>query len=127
MDKEEQLTTNKPLVLVVEDEPLLRMNTVDLVEEAGFPTLEAANAKQAIKLLENRLDIKIILSDIEMPPGMDGMALVAMVRRRWPPIAIILVSGHVDTTEVVIPEGGKFFTKPFRPAELVATLNRMVA
>ncbi|WP_426616109.1 response regulator [Bradyrhizobium sp. McL0616] len=118
---------HKPVVLVVEDEPLLRMNTVDMVEEAGFPTLEAANAKQAIQLLENRSDIKIILSDIDMPPGMDGMALVAMVRRRWPPVAIILVSGHVASAEVVIPEGGRFFSKPFRPAELVATLEQMAA
>src|ERR1700754_2035217 len=115
----------KPLVLVVEDEPLLRMTTVDIVEEAGFPTLEAANAKQAIQLLENRPDIRIILSDIDMPPGMNGMALVAMVRRRWPPIAIILVSGHVVAAEVDIPDGGKFFSKPFHPAELVATLERM--
>jgi CheY-like chemotaxis protein len=117
----------KPVVLVVEDEPLLRMNTVDMVEEAGFPTLEAANAKQAIQLLENRSDIKIILSDIDMPPGMNGMALVAMVRRRWPPVAIILVSGHVASAEVVIPDGGKFFSKPVRPAELVATLEQMAA
>jgi CheY-like chemotaxis protein len=117
----------KPVVLVVEDEPLLRMNTVDMVEEAGFPTLEAANAKQAIQLLENRSDIRIILSDIDMPPGMDGMTLVAMVRRRWPPIAIILVSGHVASAEVVIPDGGKFFSKPVRPAELIATLERMGA
>jgi CheY-like chemotaxis protein len=117
----------KPVVLVVEDEPLLRMNTVDMVEEAGFPTLEAANANQAIQLLENRSDIKIILSDIDMPPGMNGMALVAMVRRRWPPVAIILVSGQVAAAEVDIPDGGKFFSKPVRPAELVATLEQMAA
>ena len=117
----------KPVVLVVEDEPLLRMNTVDMVEEAGFPTLEAANAKQAIQLLEDRADIRVILSDIDMPPGMDGMALVAMVRRRWPPVAIILVSGHIAPAEVVMPEGGKFFSKPVRRAELVATLERMAA
>ena len=117
----------KPVVLVVEDEPLLRMHTVDMVEEAGFPTLEAANAQQAIQLLENRSDIRIILSDIEMPPGMDGITLVAMVRRRWPPVAIILVSGHVAAADVDIPDGGKFFSKPVRPAELVATLERMAA
>jgi CheY-like chemotaxis protein len=121
------MENHKPVVLVVEDEPLLRIDTICLVEEAGFPTVEAANAKQAIQLLENRSDIRVIVSDIDMPPGMDGMALVAMVRRRWPPIAIILVSGHVALAEVVIPEGGTFFSKPFRPAELVATLNRLAA
>ncbi|MBR1092180.1 response regulator [Bradyrhizobium manausense] len=115
------------MVLVVEDEPLLRMNTVDMVEEAGFPTLEAANATQAIQILENRSDISIILSDIDMPPGMDGMALVALVRRRWPPVAIILVSGQVASADVVIPDGGRFFSKPVRPAELIATLEQMAA
>ena len=117
----------KPLVLVVEDEPLLRLSTLDMVEQAGFPALEAANANQAIQLLEDRPDVRIIVSDIDMPPGMDGMALVALVRRRWPPIAIILVSGHVVSANVVIPDGGKFFSKPFHPAELIATLERMAA
>ncbi len=121
------MQTHKPMVLVVEDEPLLRMNTVDIVEEAGFPTLEAANAKQAIHLLEVRTDIKIILSDIDMPPGMDGITLVAMVRRRWPPVAIILVSGQIASADVVIPDGGRFFSKPVRPAELVATLEEIAA
>ena len=121
------MEAQRPVVLVVEDEPLLRMNTVDMVEDAGFPTLEAANAKQAIHVLERRPDVRIIVSDIDMPPGMDGMELVAMVRCRWPPVAIILVSGHVAPTEVVIPEGGRFFSKPVRPAELIAALNRMAA
>ena len=63
----------RPVVLVVEDEPLLRMNAADMVEEAGFEALEAANAKEAIQLLESRCDICVIFSDIDMPPGMDGM------------------------------------------------------
>src|SRR5277367_4779624 len=105
---------SKTVVLVVEDEPVLRMNMVDLVEEAGFEAVEAANSKQAIEVLENRFDIRIILSDIDMPPGIDGMAMAAIVRDRWPPISIILVSGQVASAEVRIPEGGLFFSKPCR-------------
>jgi len=118
---------HKPVVLVVEDEPLLRMNAADMVEEAGFEALEAANATQAIQLLESRNDICVILSDIDMPPGMDGMKLVALVRRRWPPVAIILVSGHVNLGDVDLPEGAKFFSKPYRPTEVIAALSRMAA
>lgn len=117
----------KSVVLVVEDEPLIRMNTADMVEEAGFEAIEAANAKQALELLESRRDICVILSDIDMPPGMNGLQLVALVHRRWPPVAIILVSGHVDRKDVEIPEGARFFSKPFRPAEVVAALNRIAA
>jgi DNA-binding NtrC family response regulator len=117
----------KIVVLVVEDEPLLRMNTVDMVEEAGFEVVEAANAKQAMKLLQDRDDIHIILSDIDMPPGMDGMDLVAIVHDRWPPIAIILVSGQIASASVRLPEGGEFFSKPYRSQDLVATMHRMAA
>ena len=119
--------SHRIVVLVVEDEPILRMNMMDLVEEAGFDAVEAANSKQAMRVLETRSDVGIIVSDIEMPPGIDGMALVAMVRDRWPPIEIILVSGQVSSTHVRMPEGGVFFSKPCRPAEIVATLNRMAA
>ena len=118
---------HRPVVLVVEDEPVLRMSAADMVEDAGFEALEAANAKQAIQLLESRGDIRVILSDIDMPPGMDGMELVAIVRRRWPPVSIILVSGHVDLGNVDIPKGGKFFSKPYRPSEIIAALHQMAA
>ena len=75
------------------------MNAVDLVEDAGFEAVEAANSRQAVRVLESRSDIGIILSDIHMPPGIDGMALVAIVHDRWPLIAIILVSGQMPAGE----------------------------
>ena len=102
--------TPRSVVLVVEDDPFLRMSAVDMVEDAGFEAAEAANSGQALDLLESRSDIGIILSDIDMPPGIDGMALVAIIRRRWPPISIILVSGHLASPEVNIPQGGVFFS-----------------
>ncbi|MGP9814072.1 response regulator [Rhodopseudomonas sp. NSM] len=115
------------VVLVVEDEPVLRMNVVDLVEDAGFVAVEAANATQALGVLESRSDIGIILSDIDMPPGIDGTALAAIVHDRWPPIAIILVSGHAAAEDVRIPGGGEFFSKPYRGADIVDALNRLAA
>jgi CheY-like chemotaxis protein len=119
--------TQKFVVLVVEDEPIQRMSTVDMVEDAGFEVLQAANSKQAMRMLESRSDIRLILSDIDMPPGIDGMELVAIVRDRWPPIAIILVSGQLTSALVQIPEGGAFFSKPYRPKDVVAALHRLAA
>ena len=114
-------------VLVVEDEPLLRMDAVDMVEDAGFDCIAAANAGQAMQLLEARSDIGIILSDISMPPGMNGTELVAIVRDRWPPIKIILLSGQFALGEIDLPEGGMFFRKPYRSEAVVAAMNQLVA
>ena len=115
----------KPAVLVVEDEPLLRMMAVDLVEDAGFEAIEAANADEAIKILECRSDIRVVFTDIDMPGSMDGLLLAAAVRDRWPPIEIILTSGHVHITEVEVPLGGVFFSKPYDHSALTRTLQSM--
>lgn len=119
--------THPSVVLVVEDEPLLRMAAVDMVETAGFETVEAANATAAIKILEARLDIRIVFSDIDMPMGMDGMRLAAIIRDRWPPIEIILVSGHVNAPDVTLPPRSIFFSKPYRESEVVAAMKRFAA
>jgi CheY-like chemotaxis protein len=74
------------IVLVVEDETLIRLDIADCLAEAGFDTLEAANADQAIRTLENRPDIRLILTDVNMPGKMIGLELAALVRLRWPPI-----------------------------------------
>ncbi len=72
-----------------------------------------------------RLDIRIVFTDIDMPWGMDGMRLAACIRERWPPIEIILTSGHHAIENVVLPARGVFFAKPYRPGDIVAALHRM--
>ena len=73
-----------PVVLVVEDEPLLRMLAVEVVEEAGFIAIEARDADEAVVLLESRSDITLLFTDINMPGSMDGLKLAHAVRDRWP-------------------------------------------
>ena len=80
--------STRQVVLIVEDEALVRMTAVDMIEEAGFEILEAANADEAILLLEARRDITVLFTDIEMPGSMDGLGLAQAVRGRWPPIKI---------------------------------------
>ena len=115
----------RTVVLVVEDEPILRMMAVDMVEDAGFEAVEAADAIQAVSILESRTDVRIVFTDIDMPRGMDGMMLAAAVRDRWPPIEIILTSGHVNAADVRLPPRGVFFAKPYMVEKVVAALNRM--
>ena len=81
-----QRSGQKAVVLVVEDEPLLRMAATCLVEDAGFEAIEASNADEAILILEARTDIHIVFTDIDMPGSMDGLKLAEAVRGRWPPI-----------------------------------------
>ena len=102
------------VVLIVEDEVILRFNAVSIAEDAGFEVLEAANADEAIILLESHTDIRILFTDIDMPGSMDGLRLSRAVRDRWPPIKIILTSGHVKVQVGDIPDGSLFFTKPDR-------------
>jgi DNA-binding NtrC family response regulator len=83
----------RPVVLVVEDEALLLMAAIAMVDHAGFEAVEAANAAQAIEILESRMDIRVVFSDIDMPEGIDGVRLAAIIRDRWPEIEIILTSG----------------------------------
>ncbi|HTO33999.1 MAG TPA: response regulator [Pararhizobium sp.] len=116
---------SKRIVLVVEDEPLLRMMAVDLVEDAGFEAIEATNADEAVAILESRTDIRIVFTDIDMPGSIDGMMLAAAVRDRWPPIEIIITSGHRRIADLDLPERSVFFPKPYDSTKLTATLHRM--
>ena len=115
----------RPVVLIVEDEPLLRMMAADLVEEAGFTAVEAYNADEAITILEARRDIAIVFTDIDMPGSMDGARLAAAVRDRWPPIHIIATSGHVMARNLRLPAGTVFFSKPYRAQDIIAHLRNM--
>lgn len=113
----------KPVVLIVEDEPLLRMMAVDLVEDAGFEALEASNAKDAVAILERRSDITILFTDIEMPGDMNGLSLAAAVRDRWPPVKIIVTSGRYALPDIDMPSGSLFFGKPYDERKLVAAIH----
>jgi CheY-like chemotaxis protein len=112
----------KPVVLIVEDEFVLRLHAVTLIREAGFETVEAGSAEEAIVLLETRLDIRIVFTDINLP-GMDGLKLAAAIRDRWPPIELILTSGHVLPRPEDVPARGFFLSKPYDGKELVRTLR----
>jgi CheY-like chemotaxis protein len=117
----------RPVVLIVEDELLLRMNAVDIIETAGFEVVEAANADEAIEILEARRDIGVVFTDIQMPGSMDGLKLVRAVRGRWPPIKIVATSGHVGVAQTDLPEGGRFVPKPYSPGQVMDVLRELTA
>lgn len=110
-------------VLVVEDEFFVRLHAVHLVEDAGFEAVEAANADEAILILEARKDIRIVFTDINMPGSMDGLKLAHAIRKRWPPIELILTSGHFDIANSELPARGCFFPKPYQDDAIIDALR----
>src|SRR3979490_1301710 len=113
------------VVLVVEDELLLRLRAVDMVEDAGFTSVEAVDADEAVAILESRSDIALLFTDIQMPGSMDGLGLAHSVHERWPPIKIIMVSGQLKLANIDIP-GIRFFGKPLEAGEMIAELRSMI-
>jgi two-component system, response regulator PdtaR len=114
------------VVLVVEDEPLLRILAVEAVEEAGFVAIEARDADEAVAVLESRSDISLLFTDIDMPGSMDGVKLAHAVRGRWPPIKILVVSGKVRLWPFELPSSSRFVSKPYRAAAMVEELRSLI-
>ena len=121
------MTSNSVYVLVVEDDFLSRLHAINLVEDAGYVAVEASNADEAITILEARKDIRIVFTDINMPGSMDGLKLAQTIRDRWPPIELILTSGHFGLSDSDIPERGRFFPKPYRDREIISALHHFGA
>jgi CheY-like chemotaxis protein len=117
----------RPVVLVVEDDFLLRMDALDIVRSAGFDAVEASHADEAIAILEARPNIHVVFTDIQMPGSMDGLKLARFVKGRWPPIRIMATSGRVRISGGDLPEGGRFIPKPYSPAQVIETLRELMA
>jgi CheY-like chemotaxis protein len=117
----------RPIVLVVEDDLLQRIYASSILEDAGFEVVEAANANEAILILEARKDIRVVFTDIEMPGSMDGLKLARAIRDRWPPIELILTSGRHRLGADAIPTRGRFLAKPYEPDVLIAVISAFAA
>jgi CheY-like chemotaxis protein len=114
------------VVLIVEDEMLLRMRAVDMVEDAGFTSVEAVDADEAVAILEARSDVALMITDIQMPGSMDGLQLAHTVHQRWPSIRIILVSGQLNLADADIPPDSRFFGKPLDTAKMIVQIRTMI-
>ena len=114
--------TTNATILVVEDEAMIRLTSIDMLEEAGFRTLEAANADEALAILEDE-PVALLFSDIDMPGSMDGLTLATKVHRRWPATRLLLTSGRHRLAEHDIPDHGSFVAKPFGRHDLMREIH----
>jgi CheY-like chemotaxis protein len=118
---------NQPVILVVEDDPIIRMGALQLVVDAGFEAIAASDADEAIRILEARSDIHLVFTDVGMPGTMDGIKLAHYIRHRWPPVKLIVASGEVIADESHLPAGARFFHKPYSESTIVGAMVAMLS
>jgi CheY-like chemotaxis protein len=114
------------VVLLVEDEPLVRMFGADVLEEAGFEVIEAFNGDEALRVLEARPDVGVLFTDVNMPGSLDGLDLARLVHERRPDIKLLIASGQVRLSEEQIPDAGRFLAKPYAPETIVREVRALV-
>ena len=103
------------------------MGALQIVTDAGFEAIEASNADEAISILEARSDIHLVFTDVGMPGTMDGIKLAHYIRRRWPPVKLIVASGEAVIEESHLPAGARFYPKPYNETTIVRAMTAMLS
>ncbi len=114
-------------VLVVDDEVFVRMLVADVLDEAGFEVIEASNAQAALVQLEQTEGVRVLFTDINMPPGMNGLDLAREVHQRWPQVGLVVASGYESPSREQIADHGIFVPKPFRPEDIIKAVQVVVS
>lgn len=102
------------------------MDAIDILYDAGFRTVEATSAAEAIAILDGRDDVAAVFTDIQIVGNPDGLRLAHMVHDRWPPVGLVVTSGRVIPETSELPVGGTFLPKPYSPEALVARLRSVI-
>jgi CheY-like chemotaxis protein len=124
----ETLTKMPPaVVLVVDDEPMVRMLGADILEGAGYRVIEAADAAEALRVLEGAGGVSLLFTDVNMPGDLDGLDLARTVRKRWPDIRLLIVSGKEHPTGKELPIAGRFMLKPYDVENLLTQVRELLA
>ncbi len=117
------MSSTFPLVLIVEDEPFVREIAVAAIQDAGFEVVEAANAQEAVAILNSRSDVGVLFTDVDMPGKLDGLGLARLVHEQWPAIRLVVTSGR--SLPGPVPDDGRFMAKPYSLQTLAHTLTEV--
>jgi CheY-like chemotaxis protein len=121
-----QETAPRPtIVLIVEDELLVRLFVNDVLEEAGYRTIEARDGQEALAIMEVHPNVRLLLTDAMMP-NVDGYSLASIVARRWPDTRIIVTSA-LPPPRGALPAGVRFLPKPYKAPALLAAVTEVLA
>jgi CheY-like chemotaxis protein len=119
---------HRQIVLVVEDQTLIRMEAVEALTTYGYEVMEASGADEALTILDTRAnEIRALFTDIEMPGSVDGLELAYKVRRGWPWIALLIASGRARPTEANMPDHSRFLPKAYDSSHMVMEINELIA
>jgi CheY-like chemotaxis protein len=115
--------SSQPVVLIVEDEELLRVHAANLLEDAGFEVVHAADADAALEILTGRNDVRVLFTDIQMPGEFNGMELAHRVHEQWPNVLLLITSGAAPPLQADIADLGHFLPKPYTPDQVVKEIR----
>ena len=118
-----QISPSNRVVLVVDDELLIRMMAVDFLVDDGFETLEAASGPEALMMLDQHPEISLLLTDINMPGAPDGLRLACEARERRHDLHIVVTSGRITPSPQEMPAGGRFLPKPYTGQQLIEAVT----
>src|ERR1700712_4941412 len=118
---------SQPVMLIAEDEPLIRMCAVDFAEEAGYLGLEAGDSAHALAILERGENVDILFTDITLPGEMDGIGLAELVAERWPRVRVMLASGALAGLPVDIAPGAFRLPKPYGMTQFLEAVEQMMS
>ena len=114
-----------PIVLVVEDNSLVRIIIADFLERAGFMVIQAVDGAAALLVLDSGAEFHALFTDVQMPGPIDGVGVAVLVRKQRPGMPIVVTSGH--GAPELLPPGGRFVSKPYDNRKVVTLLREMVA
>jgi CheY-like chemotaxis protein len=118
-------TAPRPIVLVVEDNSLVRIVIVDFLETAGFAVIQAIDGAAALVILASGADFNILFTDVQMPGPIDGAGVAMLMREQRPDMPIVVTSGH--GVPHPLPLGGRFVAKPYDNRKVVTLLTELLA
>lgn len=118
--------TVRLVVLVVEDEPIVRFDAVQSFEDIGFEVIDAYDADDALRAMERRPDIGAVFTDVHMPGVMNGVDLARALGDRWPGVRVVITSGVLVLEESQLPRGARFVPKPYDAAQVAQMIRGMV-
>jgi two-component system, response regulator PdtaR len=115
------------VVVIAEDEPLIRMAAAQILVDEGFQVREAEHAAEAIAILKvEARNVHVLFTDVRMPGDMDGLALSHHVKMNWPWIGLLVTSAQALLAEHELPKGGRFLPKPYKYDRLVGHIRDLV-
>lgn len=115
---------DKPVILVVEDEILIRLDLADILRDAGYAVLEAADADEALTLIRAHAAINLVITDVRMPGERDGLDLAREIRARWAGMPVVIASGHWEDDGEQLADG--LLPKPYTSEQILSLTKELV-